>query len=589
MSMNNPVRAAWALVAIIACVSVPAAGQQLEMRVDPERLYVGDAATLQIVIPDAGDDVDPIQLAPVPGLTIQYVGSGRNTQMSFINGRQHVVNELTLNYSVSAAAAGEYEIPAQRVTVGGDMRTTTPITLHVLDPPNGKSDLQADIARDHVYVGEPVRLTLTWLVGESVQQGFRIYSGIDSNVFDDLSLPATPAANDVMCIYDNQRVSARQGVADRSDGRYPTVTIERVLIPQQPGSYELGPARVRYDAIVDRRGFGLLERNITEPRVAEAAPVMIDVRPLPLEGRPTGFTGLVGDSFKVSSSVSVSEVNVGDPIELTVHVHGDPPLGRVRLPSPGAMPGFDEFKMADEWEVEDASNDDRVFKTTIRASSEDVMAVPPVSLAYFNTESGGYETASSDAVPLTVRQTREVTAADAVGGGGAGPAASRAVEELGQGAGGVLAITVSDAALVHEHAGLGDVMSRPWLIAAIIFPGVVPIAVALAARVRHGRGSQWRRRKQALRRALGELRAGGEPARCVERAIRAYVADRFDRLQDALTYEDCRSLLLQEGSSRAEEVGKLLAACARVRFGGDAPQPNVQDARRLLIALERGR
>jgi len=591
----NAVRNIAAGLAAVLSLFVPASAfaQTLDVQIQPSRVYVGDTATLQIVIPDADDDVTPIAFGRVDGLNIEYVGSGRNTQMSIINGRRTVVNDVMLNYSVTPMASGEYVIPSQQIKVGGKSLRTSAVRLTVLDPPSGNSDLVVELQDDHAYVGQPVRMRLTWYVGENAEQGFRFASGVDQDDFDDLGVPDSSlgGADTLQAIYGNEQVSAPQGSATRNGMRYTTVTVDRVLILKRAGTMRVGPARVRYSAVVGTRGFGLFQQNETEPRVAESSPATLEVLPLPTEGRPEGFTGLVGRSFTITSSASAKTVNVGDPIELTVRVHGEAPMERVRLAPPAEIPALAAgFKVSDEpWEAHAGDTiNDRVYTTTVRASSESVKEIPPITLSYFNAESGSYSTAASASIPLTVRKTHRVTAADAVGGGGAAPAAAAApvLESIGAGANGVLGITVSDAALQDEHTG--GLTQRAWLLVLIIAPALAPLVVLGAGWIRRdGRPAEIRRRRRALRRALAELNSPGDPRVTIDRAVRAYVSDRFDRPAEALTYADCRTLLMRDGSESGEAVGRLLAQCSAERFGGEAVTPSIDEARRLLRNLER--
>ena len=55
--------------------------------------------------------------------------------------------------------------------------------------------------------------------------------------------------------------------------------------------------------------------------MVSSQPLKLTVLPLPEEGKPSGFYGLVGQ-YTISASATPTKVNVGDPITLTVKVGG---------------------------------------------------------------------------------------------------------------------------------------------------------------------------------------------------------------------------------------------------------------------------
>ncbi len=109
-----------------------------------------------------------------------------------------------------------------------------------------------------------------------------------------------------------------------------TITFEQVLIPRKAGALTVGPLRAAFEAIVGQRQRGFFDSifddlSVSERFVVSAPSAMLKVRPLPTEGRPSNFSGLVGE-YTLRADASPTAVNVGDPITLSVTVHGPPQL-----------------------------------------------------------------------------------------------------------------------------------------------------------------------------------------------------------------------------------------------------------------------
>ncbi|MEJ2689718.1 MAG: BatD family protein, partial [Deltaproteobacteria bacterium] len=140
------------------------------------------------------------------------------------------------------------------------------------------------------------------------------------------------------------------------------------------------------------------------------------IKDLPTAGRPPSFTGLVG-VYSIATQASPTDVNVGDPITLTILVTGPPYLDNVELPPLQQLSALQaDFKIPAEMAEGQVQGKSKVFTQTIRAKRADVNRIPPVEISYFNTETGNYETARSEPIPLNVKQTRIITARDAEGG-----------------------------------------------------------------------------------------------------------------------------------------------------------------------------
>jgi hypothetical protein len=193
--------------------------------------------------------------------------------------------------------------------------------------------------------------------------------------------------------------------------------------------------------------------------------VMIDgksftlkVKELPEAGRPANFSGIIGACSIVTTAKPV-DVNVGDPIVLTITLKGLPYPDTARLPALTAQPALAKsFRISDQDSgvVQDGN---KVFQCTLRAQNSDVKEIPALSLTYFDSPTGTYSEARSQPIPITVHAVKTVTAADAQGTVVAAPVAGTEVKALDDG----IAHNVAYDKLLHDdRAGFFSWSVRKW-------------------------------------------------------------------------------------------------------------------------------
>lgn len=586
----NPLRSAAIFVATLFLLwPASALGQEVSVTasVSPKNVYVGDAATYTITIHNAETQSPPV-VSGVPNLLVEYLSASTNSSMTIINGRRSSSNTQGLNYQATPTRAGVFVIPPQTVFVDGVAHTTNAVRLQAIEPPlSDRSPLSIVPERDTVYVGEPVRLGAVWRIGENIQ-GFRFMSEGDADIRWTSGPQTAQVRGSQRVQWDNETFTGVLGEVDTSDGVMTTLSVERWFIPLRSGEITIGPVTAVYNAQVGQRGRGFFQQVETERRITRSNVATLTVMPLPERGKPSDFDGLVG-RYTARASASPLQVRVGDPISLTYEIRSEGPMGRIEPPDLALDPGIAEsFKLDPQgWEETPMNRQDvRRYTTTIRALRDSIDAIPPLGFAYFDTDAGEYRRAESRPIPLMVDATREVTASDAIGGGGDNGGVFRGVErhELGAGPGGVLANATSPDALVNHQTLLLDRFKSPVWIAVFSVPPAGYLALLGVFAIRRSIDPHARRRAGARRAALARLRSSGDP----EQAIRTYLAMRFDRSAEALTESDCRQLLTPIDAQAADELAGAMLAGSADRFGGrSADRPDAARIAQLLRTIDK--
>ncbi len=593
--------------------------------VDPATAYLGDSITLQVRVGGSRNPDQP-DLSELTGFDVEFLGGQdvSHSSVMIINGRrsEDSFKGYVFQYRLTPTSKGVHTIPPIRLVVNGQPYQTEPIQVNVIEPGSVEGfKLRLTAEKSRLYAGEPVRVRLTWYIGQDVQRfSFSVpgaaRGGGDYDLLPapDPRPPGTREGDPRFITFDflGQPAVASRARAELDGQVYETVTLDRILVPHKPGEgggrIAVGPAHVAFDAVVGRRqrsvfDFAFDDVAKTERRVVASDPLNLEVLPLP-EPAPPGFMGLIGE-FTVEATAQPTEVNVGDPITLTVRVLGPEPLERVPPLALARQPGLaDSFKLPREPTLPTVQPGAAVFTQIIRAGSDRVTEIPPIQVPYFDVASGAYGIAKSRPIPLTVHPTTEVT----LEGDTQGVSKEQASGQRRGGAGGLAPIITSPAALGGRDAGfdLASALRGPIGIGAVAVPPGLYLLTAAAVFV-HRRAardppSPARRRRRALARARSRLRAaakvhpavgrGADPrhtsASAVSAAVRGYIADVLALPEAGLTGTQGAAMLQKRGVPSAGDAEQLLGRCdAHLFAGGLAEQPGtlVDEARALLDRL----
>ena len=140
------------------------------------------------------------------------------------------------------------------------------------------------------------------------------------------------------------------------------------------------------------------------PAVIVSNPVEIEVLPLPEEGRPRSFTGLVG-RLGVSASIDRSSVETNDAVTLEIIVEGEGNLRGLEAPVIDFPADFEVFPPEVSESIDRSGfrvRGSRTYQYVLIPRSPGEKVIPPVEMSYFDAESGLYATSASEPLRLDV-------------------------------------------------------------------------------------------------------------------------------------------------------------------------------------------
>lgn len=581
---------------------------QAAVAISSSSIDLGDSIIYQITL-DGVSSAEPPTLPESDEYSASFIGGHDESSRSVmtINGKTTETSTLRyiMQWRVTPSKAGIVTVPAFSFDVNGQSLKAQRARFTVTegtDNPNFK--LRLEPTKTDGYVGEPIHFRLVWELRGNPRSA--AFTGPDGGKEFDVQAidPRDPQSRSrqnprsdqfpVVPFLNSEAVLTRTQVT--VDGQsIPAFVMDLVVTPRVAGKIQVGPFRVVVDEVVGQRArspFDSLFDDGTRNKrsVVSSNTVTLDIRPVPTEGKPADFAGLVG-VYSIDASADNAEANVGDPIPLAVTIKGPEPLDAVQPPDLDVQSTFaSAFKPAPEGWDKSASSDSgstpgqRTFTTTIRPKSASVTEIPAIRLPYFDTKTGKYAVATSKPIPLKVRASREITAADALRPGSSGsafslPAGSPA--SLTNALSGITANSESFDALTNQRVSLLGFAASPPGIAIFAAPPLALVGVLIAAHRRRSLNPETAARRAAIARSRSELNHASTAAG-IHAAVRTALSPFLNIAPEAIASSDAASNEALP-SPTAHTASSLLGELESASFNSSALQ--IDSARTQALNL----
>ncbi|MDZ8119244.1 BatD family protein [Pontiella agarivorans] len=374
----------------------------VRMTIEPKRISLLDRAILKVEYTNT--DGTAIDIPEVEGLNIQYQGPSRRMEM--INFK--TTTSVTHSYLVTPSKTGNFTIgPVTVQFKGGEKKLSA--NLEVVKPEDDKkaqevaeimfSEITAD--REAPHVNEPFGLTLKVYIKDGVQTvgGFNIVGGtpdqgLDGEIEWEVINRGREQKNGQ--IFNVYTVKAR--VKTLTAGTFtfqPQVQLNVVIPRQNRRSYQGDPF------------FGdLFGRQETRRFILDCNKLDVEVKPVPMIGRPDSFTGGVG-LFDFNVEVGPKEVKAGEPITVKMRIRG---RGNLTQITPPKIPESLDYKLYEVRSVPAESANEVRFEQVLIPKSDAVTEVPEIEFSYFNTTTTDFRTITKGPFPVTVEPAPQQTA-----------------------------------------------------------------------------------------------------------------------------------------------------------------------------------
>ena len=389
------------LVFILGC-GFSQAQVKFNAKVSKTRLGINERLRIDFEMNKDGDNFNP------PSFEGFRVVGGPNQAVSnsWINGKRSY--SKSYSYFLSPQSKGKLKIGQATIEIDGQTYKTTPIEVRVTGavsvPKDGNN---ADyVASENVHLVAEVSNSSPYL-NEAITVVYKMYVSHDVSITSNWREIDTPKYADFW----SQNIDSKgnykiyEGKYNGEDYRY-VILRTTVLYPQKTGKLNIEPLTLDIPIDVPGSRRDLFGRRLTTRvnKTISAGNRTIDVKPLPIDGKPDNFTGAVG-RFNFAVTTNKNTLDANESLELKTKVTGSGNLKLFELPS---------AKLPSSLEVYEPVRNDRVrtVRTGMTGSiSETYTVVPqfkgnypirPINFSYFDPKTETYKSITSDEIIINV-------------------------------------------------------------------------------------------------------------------------------------------------------------------------------------------
>ena len=160
----------------------------------------------------------------------------------------------------------------------------------------------------------------------------------------------------------------------------------RRLYPQRTGQIVIEPATLLLPVPRGRK-------------TLKTAPLKLTVQPLPETGKPSQFSGAVGE-YQISAQVDRRSIEAGRAVTLSLQISGRGSMQTVTAPKLPAIPGV---VVNGPTRVEDSVPTTRTYAYALIPARSGTLRIPAIAYIYFDPSRAVYATAQTRPIPVSVR------------------------------------------------------------------------------------------------------------------------------------------------------------------------------------------
>jgi len=566
---------------------IAVADVSVALKLDRTEAAMADSIRMSVTVSGTRDsDAQPV----VQGLNDFYVSTGGTaSRVQIINGKVDASVDHT--YYLQPRKTGTFQIGPATVALQGKTYTSNTIGLKVTQTSQatgvekGPIFLDARLSAPKVYVEGQVVYTL------KLYRRTRV---------SDLSLELPQAEG--LVIKKLGESTEYQSLYNGST--YQVLEIRYAVIPSREGDFAIQPARMsmnvfqptdrtRRDPFEDpffQDPFFSFSRGRPVPLASE--PVELQVLPLPLQGRPAGFSGLVG-AFQIESHLEPSEIKAGGSATLTVHLTG---RGNVSRIPDLEMPSLPNTKVYADQPVLEITPDEnglagsKTMKWALVPEKEGQYEIPPLAVSFFDTGAEEYmvvKTAPGVLHVLPAERQEHVATAAPNQAQAESRREKREIEALSHD---ILPVHAS----VKDLTAPSDMQPKGlavWLVLAA--PPFVFGAFYSGKRIRRNSGKALAaaRARKAAGAFFKVCRERALPAEGLAQAVRDYLNERFALTLGTLTPNEAFEILRSRGVhlETAQHLKNALRQLEDTIYTGKGsdPCPMGEDVTRIVRKIEK--
>lgn len=372
-----------------------------EADVSKKQLGLNERLRVEFKVNQDGDNFVP------PSFNGFRVTTGpiQSIRSNYINGKRSF--EKSFTFVLSPTEKGKVTIGQAEIEVDRNIYKTSPIEIEVTEAVEKPTDAdnQTVIAEEGVHIVAEVSKANPYL-NEGIMVTYKLYVSYDVDISQNFRYLDRPSFKGFW----NQEIDGQSNEVYKGNykGReYRYIILERVLLfPQNTGKLTIDPVTldVPIDVPSNRKDFFGRRLMTTVNRTVASNKVTVDVKELPTEGKPSSFTGAVGD-FKMNFSTTKDSLVVQESLNANIRIQGKGNLKLFKIPTLDLPESFEVYDPERKESIRTNINgmQGSIEEThTIVPQKLGKYTIGPVEFSYFDPLEEKYKTLRSDELDLEV-------------------------------------------------------------------------------------------------------------------------------------------------------------------------------------------
>lgn len=413
---------------ILFSVTGVTAQMQFETKVSKERLGVNERLRVDFSMNQDGDNFTPPDFEDFTVVG----GPSQSVSNTWINSVRSF--SKTYTYFLMPKRRGRVIIKQASIEYDGQVYKTIPVPIEVtaaVEIPTDPNDpeyiasqsihLVAELSKASPYLNEPI--TVTYKIYVNPYTNVSGWQVIDSPKFTD---------------FWNQNVDRKHevqsGTYNGQDYRY-LILQETVLYPQKTGTLKLEPLsmNVSVEVRTNRRDFfgNYMYKRVN--RVFASQELTVNVKQLPEQGKPTDFTGAVGN-FKMDLSLTKDKVSATESTQAKITVSGQGNLKLFNLPKlefPDHIEAYEPEHTENVTTKIDGMQGSISDSYTLVPNQKGKYLIAGATFSYFDPSTKTYKTLRSNDLNLLADEAPAGVVSNAASGGSTASTNKQSVALLG--------------------------------------------------------------------------------------------------------------------------------------------------------------
>lgn len=387
-------------IILLSIATVSAQDVSFNAKVNKKKLGVNERLRIDFEVNQDGDNF----IRPdFKGFKV-YSGPNQSVSRSWVNGKG--TYSKTFSYILIPTKRGKFTIGQAEITIKGEVYKSPPLEVTVtaaVDKPKDGNDA-AYIASEKIHLVAEVSKNSPYL-NQAFTVVYKLYVSPETSVSNWREIDSPKFSDFWSQNIDEKQFKIYEGEYQGEPYRY-VILRRTVLYPQKTGKLNIEPLSLSVSVAVPTNRRDIFGRFLTQNAniTVAAKNRTVNVKPLPIEGRPDDFTGAVGE-FDFTVKTDKNSLDASEAFQLSVEANGNGNLKLFDLPKPN---------LPSKLEVYEPENADRVRTNlggmsglkrstyTVVPAYKGKYPIPPISFSYFNPKTERYERKTSDEIVIEV-------------------------------------------------------------------------------------------------------------------------------------------------------------------------------------------